>query len=304
MAQGFYEILGVEHQASNAAIQAAYQDQLAELVRRLRAARRQGADVTILEGQERALKEAVQVLTDPTRRQRYDAYRRASRHGMPDGAESMWEIAKDALVDPLAISSLDLLGQTTDLNIGNPFKVQPKPRKWSQRPAAQAAQKTAPAPAQPAAAPAATKPAADPANEITEQIDRGGPPAEPAVTASVESVRVEPEPAVTASAPEPALEAPQAPASLDDVEAIASQFGLDGRFLMAVRELRKRTLEELANETRISLRYLHALEGNDFDSLPAETFVRGYVKELGRALDIHEVDVVEGYLALYRQHRG
>ena len=70
MAQGFYEILGVDQQASSAAIQAAFQDQLAELVRRLRAARRQGADVTILEGQERALQEAMSELIDPNRRQR------------------------------------------------------------------------------------------------------------------------------------------------------------------------------------------------------------------------------------------
>ena len=79
---------------------------------------------------------------------------------------------------------------------------------------------------------------------------------------------------------------------------------MDGRFLRAVRELRKRTLDELADETRISLRYLHALESNDFDSLPAATFVRGYVKELARALDIQDVDVVEGYLSLYKQQRG
>ena len=43
--------------------------------------------------------------------------------------------------------------------------------------------------------------------------------------------------------------APEAePAPLNDVVAIAGRFGLDGRFLMAVRELRKRTLEELADE--------------------------------------------------------
>jgi hypothetical protein len=132
MSQGFYEILGVEHQASAGSIQAAFQGRVAELVRRLRAARRQGADVSILEGQERALKEAVEVLTDRIRRQRYDAYRRASRDGMPDGAESMWDVAKDALVDPLAIASLDVLRATTELNIGNPFTVQPKPRQWSQ----------------------------------------------------------------------------------------------------------------------------------------------------------------------------
>ena len=119
---------------------------------------------------------------------------------------------------------------------------------------------------------------------------------------AVESVRVEPEP--TVAPPQTAPEAVAAPDRLDDISAIAGRFGLDGRFLMAVRELRKRTLDELANETRISLRYLHAIEGNDFDALPAETFVRGYVKELSRALDINEVDVVEGYLALYRQQRG
>ena len=43
MAQGFYEILGIDNRSSTEAIHAAYHDQLAELVRRLRAARRQGA---------------------------------------------------------------------------------------------------------------------------------------------------------------------------------------------------------------------------------------------------------------------
>lgn len=301
MSQGFYEILGVEHQASSASIQAAFQEQLAELVRRLRAARRQGADVTILEGKERNLKEAVEVLTDPVRRQRYDAYRRANRQGMPETAEGMWELAKDALVDPLAISSLDVLHQTTDLNIGNPFKVQPKPRQWAQQ-----RQQTAPAPQQPAPQQPVQSPVSnarastpDPSTEITEQIERTAELAEPAVSTPQAPLPAVSEPAVApADAPVPT------PPPLNDVAAIAGRFGVDGRFLSAVRELRKRSLDELADETRISLRYLHALESNDFDSLPAETFVRGYVKELARALEIHEVDVVEGYLALYRQQRG
>jgi DnaJ-class molecular chaperone len=119
MAQGFYEILGIDNRSSTDAIHAAYHDQLAGLVRRLRAARRQGADVTILEGQERSLKEAMQILSDPVRRQRYDAYRRASRQGIPTSAETMWDVAKDSLVDPLAIASLEVLQKTTELNIGN-----------------------------------------------------------------------------------------------------------------------------------------------------------------------------------------
>ena len=91
---------------------------------------------------------------------------------------------------------------------------------------------------------------------------------------------------------------------MSDVHGIAGTYGHDGRFLRAVRELRKRTIEDIAEETRISLRYLHALESNDFGSLPAETFVRGYVKELTRALEIDHAEAVEGYLELYRQHRG
>jgi hypothetical protein len=286
MAQGFYEILGIDNRSSTDAIHAAYHDQLAGLVRRLRAARRQGADVTILEGQERSLKEAMQILSDPVRRQRYDAYRRASRQGIPTSAETMWDVAKDSLVDPLAIASLEVLQKTTELNIGNPFKVAPQPRKWSARPQATPAPQTA---AQP-----------DTSNEVTDQVEYTAelpPPPQPSPA---------PEPAVPSFTPEvqAASEPAPPPPPPNDVVGIAARYGMDGRFLRAVRELRKRTLEELADETRISLRYLHALESNDFDSLPAATFVRGYVKELTRALDIQDVDVVESYLGLYKQQRG
>ena len=296
MSQGFYEILGVNQDATGEGIHTAYHDQLAGLVRRLRAARRQGADVTILESQERALKEAMAVLTDPVRRQRYDAYRRANHEGMPDSAESMWGLAKDALVDPLAIASLEVLRKTTDLNIGNPFSVAPQPRKWAQRPTAPP--KPPPSQQPPVAPTNGASVAPDPSTEITEQV---------------EEVQARPQPQVAPprAAPAPAPQGTQAsespapaPSALNSVGSIADTYGLDGQFLRAVRELRKRTIEELADETRISLRYLHALESNDFDSLPAETFVRGYVKEISRALQIDEVDVVEGYLELYRQQRG
>ena len=92
--------------------------------------------------------------------------------------------------------------------------------------------------------------------------------------------------------------------AVGDVQGIAGTYGYDGRYLRAVRELRKRTIEDIAEETRISLRYLHALESNDFGRLPAETFVRGYVKELIRALKVDDANAVEGYLELYRQRRG
>jgi len=296
MSQGFYEILGVNQDATGEGIHTAFHDQLAGLVRRLRAARRQGADVTILESQERALKEAMAVLTDPVRRQRYDAYRRANQEGMPDSAESMWGLAKDALVDPLAIASLEVLRKTTDLNIGNPFSVAPQPRKWAQRPTAPP--KPPPSQQPPVAPTNGASAGPDPSTEITEQVEEVQARPQAQVAPPRAAPTPAPQSAQPAEAPTPAASAP------NSVAAIAETYGLDGQFLRAVRELRMRTIEELADETRISLRYLHALESNDFDSLPAETFVRGYVKELSRALQINEVDAVEGYLELYRQQRG
>lgn len=300
MSQGFYEILGVNQDATGEGVHTAFHDQLAGLVRRLRAARRQGADVTILEGQERGLKEAMAVLTDPVRRQRYDAYRRANHEGMPDSAETMWNLAKDALVDPLAIASLEVLRKTTELNIGNPFSVAPQPRKWAQRPTAPP--KPPPAQPQPLVAPTNGVPESpDPSTELTDQVEQVQARPQAKVAPPRAAPAPVPTPTQTAESSAPAPTAPTAPNS---VVSIAETYGMDGQFLRAVRELRKRTLDELAAETRISMRYLHALESNDFDSLPAETFVRGYVKEVTRALKIDEVDAVEGYLALYRQQRG
>ena len=98
--------------------------------------------------------------------------------------------------------------------------------------------------------------------------------------------------------------APPAQPSLDDIPAIMARFRPDGRFIHAVRELRRMQLEDLAAETRISQRYLHAIESNDFDSLPAATFVRGYVKEIARALELSEQELVDGYMGLFSHHRG
>ena len=97
MAQGFYELLGVECDAPPNQIREAYQRRLAELVRRLRVARQQGADVSILEAQERAVREAMEVLADAVRRRRYDAYLQVMRAPeFPEDAEKLWEQARAA----------------------------------------------------------------------------------------------------------------------------------------------------------------------------------------------------------------
>jgi len=295
MSTGFYEILGVNGTSNGEDIASAYHVRLAELVRRLRAARKQGADVSILEGQERTLREAMQVLSDPVRRQRYDVYLRACSEGMPENAEALWDMARTSLVDPVAVAAVDVLRSTTTLDVGNPFPDAPKPRKWVARPVISKVEMPAPPPA-PTPAPAAppTKQAApsapDPDLEPTEQMPPSSSPSDAPLPVSADDLQ-------PAAVPEP-------PLSLDDIPAIMERYGPDGRFIHAVRELRGMQLEDLAQETRISLRYLHAIESNDFDSLPAATFVRGYVKEIAQALDISDVDLIEGYMGLFTHHRG
>jgi cytoskeletal protein RodZ len=94
------------------------------------------------------------------------------------------------------------------------------------------------------------------------------------------------------------------PEDTDDVDVLARRFGYDGRFLRAVRESQGISLESLARTTRISLRYLEALEGNAFDRLPSKVFVRGYVREVARELELEDSDVVEQYVSLYEHHGG
>jgi cytoskeletal protein RodZ len=51
-----------------------------------------------------------------------------------------------------------------------------------------------------------------------------------------------------------------------------------GEILREERERHRVSLTELAHETRIRVQYLRLLEDNQFDQLPASTFVKGYIK--------------------------
>lgn len=74
-----------------------------------------------------------------------------------------------------------------------------------------------------------------------------------------------------------------------------------GRYLRRERELRQVSLEELAQTTRIPLKMLQHIEGDDFEKLPGEIFARGFLKCYARALGIAPDEV----LAVYsQQNRG
>ncbi len=61
-----------------------------------------------------------------------------------------------------------------------------------------------------------------------------------------------------------------------------------GESLRRERELRGITLPELANATKIGLRYLGALESDEFQKLPGGVFNRGFVRAVARYMNLDE----------------
>lgn len=76
--------------------------------------------------------------------------------------------------------------------------------------------------------------------------------------------------------------------------------GTFGERLKRERELREVKLEEISNATRISLRFLAALENEDWSKLPGGVFGRGFVRTIARYLGLNE----EGLLSEYDLARG
>ena len=69
-----------------------------------------------------------------------------------------------------------------------------------------------------------------------------------------------------------------------------------GESLRRERELRGVTLPEISNATKISLRYLRALENNQFDRLPGGIFNRGFVRAVARYLRLDDGHWVGEYV--------
>ena len=68
-----------------------------------------------------------------------------------------------------------------------------------------------------------------------------------------------------------------------------------GSYLKRERELRQISVAELAQTTRIPVRILHQLETDEIASLPADVFVRGFLRAYARALSMDEEHVLARY---------
>ena len=61
------------------------------------------------------------------------------------------------------------------------------------------------------------------------------------------------------------------------------------------------SIEELADYTKISKKYLKAIEEEDYPKLPAPVYLRGFVIQLAKRLKIPSETVAAAYLARYLQ---
>jgi cytoskeletal protein RodZ len=68
-----------------------------------------------------------------------------------------------------------------------------------------------------------------------------------------------------------------------------------GERLKREREMREVSMEELTKSTRISGRFLQALENEDWDKLPGGVFGRGFVRTIARYLGLDEESLLGEY---------
>ncbi len=70
-----------------------------------------------------------------------------------------------------------------------------------------------------------------------------------------------------------------------------------GTWLRRQREAREISLREIADASKVSLRYLEAFEQDRFELLPARVFIQGFLREYARYVGLDPDEVVNHYLA-------
>jgi cytoskeletal protein RodZ len=73
-----------------------------------------------------------------------------------------------------------------------------------------------------------------------------------------------------------------------------------GNYLRQQREVKGMSIEEVARATRVPMSSVERLESDQFDELPGEVFVRGFMKSYARAVGLDTDDVLARYTASRR----
>ena len=68
-----------------------------------------------------------------------------------------------------------------------------------------------------------------------------------------------------------------------------------GSYLKHERELRGVPLDDIAESTKISVRFLRALEEGRFEDLPGEVFIKGFIRSYGQAIGSNVDELLAAY---------
>ncbi len=104
-----------------------------------------------------------------------------------------------------------------------------------------------------------------------------------------------PPPPAPAAAPLPTPE----PAPLPRVTTLPDP--VTGAALRRCREQRGVTLQQIAQRSKIGVRYFEYIEADRHTSLPARVYLRGFLQEYARAVGLDPIKTAEAYLATLPQ---
>jgi hypothetical protein len=279
MTQGFYEQLGARPDAEIDEIKAAYGRAVAHLLRRREATVTQGGDTSAIDLTRTQLDEAWAALSDPARRRRYDAMLAVAGDGiLNDEATDLWSRVAGAMIHPSVAAAARLVDAATQLGLA-PLPEPPHPVGGRRAVGAWTEEVTL-------------------ASPVSSGFGAPRPITRPVEVAGANRPHQATQPGHTS--PEAASEPGTSPGGDPSAGEIAQLFGAHGptgALLRAVRQRRGLTLQQVSESTRISTRYLDAVEREDFSTLPsAAAFVRGYVREMCRLLGLDAEKVVAGYM--------
>lgn len=117
---------------------------------------------------------------------------------------------------------------------------------------------------------------------------------------------VPPPPSSRAALPEGTGRTPLSTYKIDESfeEELRRTTEFDGRVLQRARLYKNISIDRLSEATRISRPYLMAVETNDYKSLPAAVFTRGFVVQIARSLGLNENQVAASYIKMFKAGGG
>lgn len=258
------------------------------------------------------VEEAFRTLSDPDRRAAYDRLRRDEDPGYPavmvpaeprDASVTMGHVWPEVRSEPERVTPElgdppETLEELLSEQVQDPQAKEDRTPKAvaaaRQRPAASAAPSPAPSPEAPSEDPEAVQPPSATAASQEQAV-----PAAPAVSPNAEPANDAPTkppppvncpPGLRRIVPNPAVE-------------LTADTEFSGALLRRLRESGGASVADVAEITKVGKGHIRAIEENDFDTLPAAVYVRGFVSEYARVLGLDPQHVAQSYMTLYRRYR-